>query len=172
MKSFKEKMPQIDTFIFDMDGVLTDGQVFLYKDEILRNLFSKDGYAIQFAKKKGYRLFVISGGYSEDMKTKLEGLGMTEVVLNANNKITAFATLKTKHGLKVENCLYMGDDIPDLPLLEKVGLSTCPSDASPELRMSVDYISPKNGGRGCVRDVIEQVMRVRGDWMSEGALEW
>lgn len=172
MISYKEKLNHVNTFIFDMDGVLTNGTAFIYKGDVLRNFYSKDGYAIQYAKKMGYQLFVISGGYSEDLDKKLENLGMTEVVLNASNKVEVFQRLAEQYGLKVEHCLYMGDDIPDIPLLKLAGVSACPHDGAPELRMMVDYVSPHTGGKGCVRDVIEQTLKVRGDWMSEQAYEW
>jgi 3-deoxy-D-manno-octulosonate 8-phosphate phosphatase (KDO 8-P phosphatase) len=172
MISYKEKLNNVNTFIFDMDGVLTTGTAYIFKDEVMRNLFSKDGYAIQYAAKMGYKIFIISGGHSQQMKTKFLSLGMKDVILDASNKVKAFYQLESEHKLKIENCLFMGDDIPDLKLLEIIGVSTCPHDAAPELRMMVDYVSTREGGQGCVRDVIEQTMKVRGDWMKPEAFEW
>ena len=172
MTSYKEKLNDINTFVFDMDGVLTNGRAFLFKGEVMRNFFSKDGYAIQFAAKKGYKMFIISGGHSVDVSEKMVKLGMTEVVLGASKKTESFKALQEKYNFTAEECLYMGDDIPDIPLLKIAGLSTCPQDAAQEIKMIVDYVSPYNGGEGCVRDVIEQTMKVRGDWMSDGAYEW
>lgn len=172
MISYKEKLHNISTLIFDMDGVLTDGMVLLYNGEVIRNLNSKDSYVLQYAAKMGYQVFVITGGNSQEVQVKLTGLGLTEVVLNAKNKWEAFQVLADKYGLKMENCLYMGDDIPDMTLLRKIGFSSCPQDAVQEVKATVDYVSPFGGGKGCVRDIVEQVMKVQKKWLTDTAFEW
>jgi len=172
MISYKQKLHPINTFIFDIDGVLTNGMVLLHNGEVIRNLNSKDSYAMQHATKMGYKIFIITGGNSEEMKMRLEKLGVTEVVLNSNNKVKAFENLIEKYQISYNTSLYMGDDIPDIRLLEKVHVSACPLDAVPEVKNVVDYISPLNGGSLCVRDVIEQTMKLQGKWMTEEAHEW
>ncbi|MFT5582041.1 MAG: 3-deoxy-D-manno-octulosonate 8-phosphate phosphatase (KDO 8-P phosphatase) [Lentimonas sp.] len=173
MESYKVKLNTIDTLIFDMDGVLTNGTVYIRENEVMRNLSSKDSYAIQYANKMGLKCFVISGGDSNTLKSKLEALGMKEVVLHASNKISAFEKLKKDYDLDADNCLFMGDDIPDIPLLKQIGLASCPQDAVIDVKKVCDYISPYSGGQGAVRDVLEQVLRVQNKWMTgEDAYNW
>ncbi|PCI11955.1 MAG: 3-deoxy-D-manno-octulosonate 8-phosphate phosphatase [Flavobacteriaceae bacterium] len=164
-KSYKEIMPQITTFIFDVDGVLTDGTIqVLENGDMIRNMNIKDGYALKTAVDAGYKVCIISGGSSEGVRVRLERLGLTDVYLGAHNKIEQFNEIIKKHHLKAEEVLYMGDDIPDYPVMKLVGLACSPKDAAPEIQGISHYISQKNGGKGCVRDVIEQVLKVRGDW--------
>ena len=172
MSSYKEKLAQITTFIFDVDGVLTTGEVLLINDDVVRILNSKDGYALQYASKMGYRILMITGGNSEAVKTRLENLGATEVCLGASNKLHVYDTLKSTYGFTDEEVLYMGDDIPDYHVMHLVGVSTCPQDACIEIKGMADYQSPYMGGRQCVRDVIEQTLRVQGNWFREDAFEW
>lgn len=172
MISYKEKLPQINTFIFDVDGVLTDGSVYLLEGEVVRVLNSRDGYAIQHAAKKGYNVFVITGGHSESVKDRLENLGCREVIQRAKNKMEHYNKLQEKYGFGNENVLYMGDDLPDYEVLQKVGVSTCPQDAAVEIKAICDYQSPYNGGRHCVRDVIEQTLRVQSNWFDKSSFEW
>jgi 3-deoxy-D-manno-octulosonate 8-phosphate phosphatase (KDO 8-P phosphatase) len=170
--SYKSKINNIDTFIFDVDGVLTDGSVYLLNDEVGRVLNSRDGYALQYAAKLSYNIFVITGGNSESVKKRLLGLGVTEVILKAKNKIDVYELLKKKYSFKDENVLYMGDDIPDYNVMKQVGVATCPQDAAVEIKAISDYQSPYNGGRHCVRDVIEQTLRVQGKWFGELSHQW
>jgi 3-deoxy-D-manno-octulosonate 8-phosphate phosphatase (KDO 8-P phosphatase) len=172
MISYKEKLKNIKVFMFDVDGVLTDGLVYLMKDEVVRALNAKDGYALQYASKMEYKIFIITGGHSTEVKERLLGLGVTEVHLATHHKLSKYHELKEKYGFTDEQVLYMGDDIPDIPILNLVGLSTCPQDASIDIKAIVNYQSPINGGKGCVRDVIEQTLRVQGNWMSDKAFEW
>ncbi len=172
MSSYKEKLNQITTFIFDVDGVLTNGEVLLYNGEVIRSLNSKDGYAFQYAKKKKFHTFIITGGNSEDVKKSLMNLGITEVCLLSNDKITVYKSLQAKYGFKDEEVMYMGDDIPDIPLLKLVGLSVCPQDACSDVKEICDYQSPINGGTGCARDIIEQTLRVQGKWLNDDAYLW
>lgn len=172
MISYKEKLAKVTTFIFDVDGVLTDGSVMLIKDEVVRTLNSRDGYALQYAAKKGYNIFIITGGNSESVKDRLENLGATEVILRAKNKLEHYQRLKAERNITDEEVLYMGDDIPDYEILEKVGVSTCPQDAAVEIKSICDYQSPYGGGKHCVRDVIEQTLRVQGKWFDKSSFEW
>lgn len=172
MISYKERLPAITTFIFDVDGVLTNGEVMLYDGSVIRTLNSKDGYAIQYAAKKGYRILVITGGNSQEVKDRLERLGIQKVVLRASDKLSVYKELKNEHGFSDSEVLYMGDDIPDIPVLRQVAMSACPQDAVPEVKSVCHYQSPLEGGRACARDVIEQVMRVQGTWYNEDAFHW
>lgn len=166
-KSYKEVFPQIDTFIFDVDGVLTNGIVTVFPDgKLVRQMNIKDGYALKAAVKAGFRVCIISGGKNEGVRTRLENLGITDVYLGAHNKIIQFNELVSKYNLNPENVLYMGDDVPDFPVMEKVGMPCCPNDAVREIQQVSKYISDKNGGEGAARDVIEQIMRVQGKWNS------
>lgn len=172
MTSYKEKLHAITTFIFDVDGVLTDGQVLLHSDDIVRTLNSRDGYALQFAAKMGYRVLIITGGHSTAVKTRLLNLGATEVCLKSSNKVEVYKQLQQKYDFTNEQALYMGDDIPDYNVMRMVGVSACPQDAAVEIKKISDYQSPYNGGHHCVRDVIEQTMRLQGQWFSDKAFEW
>lgn len=172
MISYKEKLHGITTFIFDVDGVLTDGSVLLFKDEVVRSLNSRDSYAIQFAVKAGFRVLVITGGNSESVKIRLEHLGVAEVCLSSKNKVQVYERLKKEYGFADDEVLYMGDDIPDYPVMELVHVATCPQNAAVEVKHIAQYQSSINGGHGCVRDVIEQTMRVQGKWFQENAFEW
>ncbi|MGJ5640659.1 KdsC family phosphatase [Formosa sp. S-31] len=164
-KSYKEYLTHITTFIFDVDGVLTDGSVVVTTaGEMLRTMNVKDGYAIKTAIDAGYRICVISGGSNEGVRKRLEGLGVTDIYLGAHNKIDQLDEILLKYDIKTENVLYMGDDIPDYPVMLIAGLAACPQDAVPEIKNISKYVSHKNGGKGAVRDVIEQVLKVQGKW--------
>ena len=159
---------KVTTFIFDIDGVLTDGTVLVLRDGLqARQMHVKDGFGLQMAMKNGYQVFVISGGISEESKKRLEFLGLKEVHIGVTDKTKFVSDLLAGKKLKWEEVLYMGDDLPDLPLMNKVGLSCCPADAVHEIRTAAKYISPINGGWGCVRDVIEKVLKVNGHWRYE-----
>ena len=164
-KSYKELFNDVTTLIFDVDGVLTNGIVTVFPNgELVRQMNIKDGYALKAAVKAGYRVCVISGGKNEGVRTRLANLGITDIYLGAHNKIVQYEELVEKYQLKAENVLYMGDDIPDFPVMNKVGVPCCPNDGVRELQEISVYISDKKGGEGCARDVIEQVMRVQGKW--------
>ena len=171
--SYKEKLANITTFIFDVDGVLTDGTVALeVSGELVRTMHTKDGYALQHAVKKGYHIIIITGGRSSMVEKRLEGLGIKHIYIGVSNKFPVLKEHLKQHNLKLENSLYMGDDIPDLPCLKEVAIACCPSDASVEIREVCDYISHIEGGKGCVRDVLEQTMRIQNKWMDEDAYSW
>ncbi|MCF8274701.1 MAG: HAD-IIIA family hydrolase [Flavobacteriaceae bacterium] len=164
-KSYKEYLQHITTFILDVDGVLTDSTVTITDDgNLLRKMSVRDGYAIKTATDLGYNFCIITGGSSEGVRMRLEGLGIKDIYLGSHNKIEHFEAYITKHNIKPENVLYMGDDIPDYPVMKRVGLPCCPQDAVPEIKSISKYISHKNGGFGAVRDVIEQVLKVQEKW--------
>jgi 3-deoxy-D-manno-octulosonate 8-phosphate phosphatase (KDO 8-P phosphatase) len=172
MTNYKQKLNQIKVFIFDVDGVLTTGDVYLIGNEMVRVFNSRDGYALQYASKLGYQIFAITGGGSSAVRDRLLDLGLKEVCLRASNKIEAYQELKAKHGFSDEHVLYMGDDIPDYQVMQVVGVSTCPQNAAIEIKSLVDYQSPYDGGKHCVRDVIEQTLRVQNKWFTDEAHHW
>ena len=164
-KSYKEYLHQITTFIFDVDGVLTDGTLQITTSgEMLRTMNVKDGYALKTALNKGFNICIISGGSNEGVRNRLTALGIADIYLGAHNKIEQLDDYLTKSGVSSENVLYMGDDIPDYPVMKGIGLPCCPQDAVPEIKAISKYISHKKGGKGAVRDVIEQVLKVQGKW--------
>ncbi|MEI7725384.1 MAG: HAD-IIIA family hydrolase [Bacteroidota bacterium] len=173
MANYKENLQHINTFIFDYDGVLTDGSVITTSDgEVYRTTSVKDGYALQLAWKKGYRVAVISGARSESMVHRMKALQITDVFMGVEKKQVTFRNYLKEHNLKPEQVLYMGDDIPDYEVMLEAGISACPADAAEEIKSVAKYISHFNGGKGCVRDVIEQVLKVQGKWMNDDAYHW
>jgi 3-deoxy-D-manno-octulosonate 8-phosphate phosphatase (KDO 8-P phosphatase) len=173
MTNYKEKLAGITTFVFDYDGVFTDGIVYMMDNgEQLRSANARDGYALQLAARLGYRICVITGAFSNSIIERLKKLGIYDVYTGANNKLEVFNGFVEKYQLKKEEILVMGDDIPDYPLIRDAWVSCCPADAVWEIRSAVDYISIQPGGRGCVRDIIEQVLRLQGRWMGEEAFHW
>ena len=164
-KSYKEYLEHITTFVFDVDGVLTDGTILVTSDgQMLRNMNIKDGYAIKTAIDSGYNVCIISGGSNEGVRVRLKGLGVTDIYLGCSDKVEQLDEYFDVYNIKPENVLYMGDDIPDMYGMKMVGLPCCPHDAVSEIKLISKYISHKNGGKGCVRDVIEQVLKVQGKW--------
>ena len=168
-KSYKEYLTHITTFVFDVDGVLTDGTINVTTSgEMLRTMNIKDGFALKTAVDKGYNVCIISGGSNEGVRKRLNGLGITDIHLGTHHKTGTLNEYMASKSILSENVLYMGDDIPDLVVMQEVGLPCCPQDAVPEIKHISKYVSHKNGGKGCVRDVIEQVMKVQGKWISNG----
>lgn len=166
MANFKELLPKITTFIFDVDGVLTDGAVWLFPNgEHVRKMNNKDSFALQHAIKKRYKIAIISGGSSEAVRLKLNGLGIKDVFLKVENKMTIFNKYIVENKLQKDNVLYMGDDLPDFEVMQQCGVATCPKNAAIEIKNISDYISDRDGGEGCVRDIVEQVLRCNGDWI-------
>jgi len=164
-KSYKEYLADITTFIFDVDGVLTDGTITVTTDgEMLRTMNIKDGFALKTAVDAGFNLCIISGGSNEGVRKRLAGLGIKDIFLGAHNKIEQLNAYLGKHNITKSQVLYMGDDIPDYPVMKLVGLPCCPQDAVQEIKAVSKYISHKNGGKGAVRDVIEQVLKVQDKW--------
>lgn len=163
--NFKEKLQKVTTFIFDVDGVLTDGSLLVMPDgEFLRRMNIKDGYAMALAVKRGYRIAIISGGHSSGVPVRLKRLGIEEVYMGVENKLVVYDQLLEKYSLSDEQILYMGDDVPDLPLIKRCGVPCCPADAVTEILQKSIYVSSREGGQGCVRDIIEQVLRLHGNW--------
>ena len=164
-KSYKEIMNHITTFIFDVDGVLTDSSVHVTENgEMLRIMNIRDGFALKAAIESGYHVCIISGGNNEGVRIRLRNLGISDIYLASPNKVATFNEYTDLFKIKPDHVLYMGDDIPDFHVMQLVGLPTCPQDASPEIKAISKYISHKNGGKGAVREVIEQVMKVQGKW--------
>jgi len=160
-----EKFKPITTFVFDMDGVLTDGSLWIMPDgEWVRQMHIRDGYALQLAVKKGYHVCIISGSWSEPVKARLNKLGITDVFERVSNKVTCLEAYLKEKGLQKEEVLYMGDDMPDLDVIKVAGLGTCPANAVQDIKEVATYISPQTGGQGCVRDVIEKVLRLNNHW--------
>jgi 3-deoxy-D-manno-octulosonate 8-phosphate phosphatase (KDO 8-P phosphatase) len=173
MHNYREKLQKITTFIFDFDGVLSDGKVWVLPDgEQIRATNVKDGYAMQYALRKGYRVAIISGGIGESMRLRYQRFQGIEIYLEVSDKVTLFQEYIEKHKLSTEEILYMGDDIPDYDLMKICGLKCCPADACTEIKEIVEYISFANGGAGCVRDVIEQTLRAQNRWMEKDACIW
>ena len=172
-ENYKSVLKRIKTFVFDVDGVFTANSILLTeKGEMLRTMNVRDGYAVQLAVRQGFHIVIISGGNSEAVRTRFEYLGVKNIFLGAGKKIEVFENYFTEKGLDKSKTLYMGDDIPDFEVMQKVGLACCPADATPEIKSISHYISPKNGGDGCVRDVLEQTMKVQGAWMKDEAFQW
>lgn len=164
-KSYKEYLANITTFIFDVDGVLTDGSITVTTDgEMLRTMSIKDGFGLKTAVDAGFNICIISGGSNEGVRKRLSGLGIKDIFLGAHNKIEQLNAYLDKHNIAKQQVLYMGDDIPDYPVMKLVGLPCCPQDAVAEIKGISKYISHKNGGKGAVRDVIEQVLKVHDKW--------
>ncbi|MGE5520761.1 MAG: KdsC family phosphatase [Candidatus Dadabacteria bacterium] len=160
-----EYFQQVTIFIFDIDGVLTDGSVLLLENGLqARKMNVKDGLALQMAIKNGYKVFIISGGSSEPVINRLNYLGIEEIHLGLKDKLKFVEAILEEHQLSWKEVLYMGDDLPDLPVLEKAGTPCCPSDAATEVKQISKYISNIAGGYGCVRDVIEKVLKLNGHW--------
>ncbi|MGB2086653.1 MAG: KdsC family phosphatase [Flavobacteriaceae bacterium] len=167
-KNYKEILPRIKTFIFDVDGVLTNGKVMITtQGEMYREMDTKDGYALKCALEQGYKVCIISGGTNEGVRSRLKTLGVFDIYLGAHRKEEPFQDLLDSYDLDPEEILYMGDDVPDIIVMEKVALGTCPNDAVTDVKEMADYISNKKGGEGCVRDIIEQTLRVQGKWRTD-----
>jgi 3-deoxy-D-manno-octulosonate 8-phosphate phosphatase (KDO 8-P phosphatase) len=161
-----EQFRHIRTFIFDVDGVLTDGTVQLLPGgEQSRKMNIRDGYALQLAVKMGYRIAIISGGRSESVVNRLSGLGIRDIFTGVTDKSDRLEDYALEHDLLWEQMLFMGDDIPDYRAMQLCGIPACPADAAPEIKSISRYISPVAGGQGCVRDVIEKVLKLNDHWL-------
>ena len=155
----------IKVFVFDLDGVLTDGSLVIHPGgEFIRTMDIKDGYALQHAVKKGYRVLVISGSFSQPCLDRLHYLGITDVWMRVKDKQAILTSFLQENHLSAGEVLFMGDDLPDLEVMQSVGLPACPSDAVPEIKVVSRFISSRPGGKGCVREIIEKVLRARNDW--------
>ena len=163
-----ERFQNVKLFVFDVDGVLTDGSLYVFADgEQARKMNIKDGFALQLAVKKGYRLLIISGAQSEGVANRLEKLGITDVFMKVGDKHEVLKKCLTEHDIPTEQVLFMGDDMPDYQVMKKAGIACAPADAMPEIKALAHYISTRKGGEGCVRDVIERVLKLNGHWELE-----
>ena len=167
------RLKLIRTFVFDMDGVLTDGRLLIdAHNNWLRRMNIHDGYAIQLAIKENFKVIVISGSDAPNVSDRLNRLGVQDVFMNIKNKEKFIRDFAAEKQISLNEILYMGDDIPDLEVLKLAGLAVCPADAAEEVKAICQYISSFNGGGGAVRDIIEKVLKVQGKWMSEQAYSW
>jgi len=163
-----ERFQKIKLFVFDVDGVLTDGSLYVFNDgEQARKMNIKDGFALQLAVKKGYGMLVISGAYSEAVQKRLEKLGITDVLMKVTDKRETLLRYLEEKKISAEHVLFMGDDIPDYSVMKMAGLACAPANAAPEIRSIAHFISTSNGGEGCVREVIEKVLKINGHWELE-----
>lgn len=161
-------LTKIKAIVFDVDGVLSAETITQHPNgDPMRTVNIKDGYVLQLAVKMGMHVAIITGGRTEAVRVRYEGLGIKDVHLGAAVKVTTYNSFKEKYGLLDEEIMYMGDDIPDYEVMRLCGLPCCPTDAAPEIREISTYISPRQGGYGCVRDVVEQIMKAKGLWMAD-----
>ena len=158
-------LTRIKALVFDVDGVLSTSLVTLHGGQPIRTSNTKDGYALQLAAKNGLLLAIITGGKNEAIRERYMNLGFSDIFMGVSRKIDVFEDWLIANQLIAEEVLYMGDDIPDYEIMEKCGCACCPADAAPEIKEISHYISHYNGGEGCVRDVVEQVLRAHGAWM-------
>jgi len=168
MSNFKEDLRKVKAFVFDIDGVFTDSKLYCMADgEQVRAMNAKDGFAVRFAQKMGFPIGIISAGqFNTGVIKRLEYLDIKDMYMGSFKKTDSMDNFCAKYKLDLDNILYMGDDIPDYPVLKMVGVPTCPGDAAVEIKQISKYISNIDGGKGCVRDVIEQVLRAQGKWVN------
>ncbi|WKK59139.1 HAD family hydrolase [Sphingobacterium sp. BN32] len=160
-----QKFTQIKAVVLDVDGVLTDGTLQVTESgEQLRTFYVKDGYAMQLAEKMGLMLWVISGGRSEGVRLRLQGLGVKEIHLGVSQKMDVLNELLSKYELTADQLMYVGDDMPDYEVMQVVGIAACPVDAIEDIKTISHYMSPFKGGRGVVRDILEKILKLQGKW--------
>lgn len=165
MAFFKEDLVKVKAFVFDVDGVLSTENVLITSaGELLRNANTKDGYAIQYAIKKGYPVAIITGGKDKGVALRYANLGVEAIYMGSKNKVADLEDFISKNGIDADNVMYMGDDLPDFEVMTKIGVPVCPANAVPQIKEISSYVSQLNGGCGCVRDVVEQVLRVQNNW--------
>lgn len=173
MSSINYDLKKIKAFAFDVDGVLSREVISLSPDgEPMRTVNIKDGYALQLAVKKGYKVAIITGGYSEAVRIRFSRLGIEDIYMKSAIKIHDYDHFIGKYGLSAEEVAYAGDDIPDYDVMKSVGLPVAPADAAPEIKSISKYIAPQKGGEGVARNIIEQTLKAQGHWMSEEAFGW
>lgn len=173
MSSINYDLKKIKGFIFDVDGVLSRDVIPLHPNgDPMRTVNIKDGYALQLAVKKGYQVAIITGGYTESVKMRFSRLGVKYIYMKSSVKMNDFVDFMKQTGLKPDQVLYAGDDIPDYEVMKQVGLPVSPADAAPEIKEIAVYISSRNGGDGIARDVIEQTMKAQGTWFDGEAFGW
>ncbi len=170
--NFKEMLKNTEALFFDIDGVLSSSKINIGENgELLRTTNVKDGYILKYALKKGLIICIISGALNESVKKRFESLGISDVIIGSKRKTEEFNSLIKKYSLNASNVLYMGDDIPDYEVMKIAGIPCCPADAADEIKDISVYVSSRNGGDGCVRDITEQVLRAKALWMDDDAFE-
>jgi len=163
--NINDRLKDITTFILDVDGVLTDGTILVLENGLqARRMSIRDGYALQLAVKKGYRIVIISGAAASPVVDRLNKLGIADIYMGAGDKLGIVKKYISEHQLSRDELLFMGDDMPDLEVMQFAGLAACPADAIDEVKKISGYVSTVKGGEGCVREVIEKVMKLKGDW--------
>lgn len=173
MSDYKKKLRHIKAFVFDVDGVFTDGKILVLPDgKQVRNMNVKDGYAVHFAVKKGFPIGIITGGKCDSVKVRFEDLGVKDVYIASYDKMNDFRHFLHKHSITEDDVLYVGDDLPDFLVMQTVAVAACPADAATEIKEISHYVSHKKAGEGCVRDVIEQTLKVQGKWFDIDAFVW
>lgn len=166
-------LQSVKAFVFDVDGVFTNGSIMLHPSgSFIRMMNIKDGFAVQHAVKCGFHVCIITGGTSSMVKKRFRYLGVKDIYMKSSSKISDYEKFCTKYGLKSENVLCMGDDLPDFRIMKEAGFPCCPADAAEEIKQISLYVSDRKGGDGCVRDVIEQVMRVQDKWINDWSFVW
>ncbi len=171
--NYKAKLEEIELFVFDYDGVFTDGIVLLMDDGTnVRRANTRDGFAVQWAIKQGLKIAVLTGGKENAVEKRMKFLGVEEIHMGCSDKLKSLDNLCARLGVDLDKVLYMGDDMPDYPAMENVGLPVCPKDAANDILEISKYVSPFEGGKGCVRDILEQVMKLKGLWSTEKAYKW
>ncbi len=164
-EEFLRRFQEVKHFIFDVDGVFTNSQVLLTEDgNLLRSMTTRDGYAVKVALRQGYGISVITGGSSNGVRKRLSSLGVSSIYTGIDDKLSVFNQLVESDGLDPKDLLYMGDDLPDIHAMKAVGLACCPSDAVPEIKTCAHYIASTKGGEGCVREIIEKVLKIQSNW--------
>lgn len=167
-----DRFKKVKAFAFDVDGVFTNGNVLVSENgDQLRTFNVKDGYALQLAVKRGYPILIVSGGTSLGVKLRFKGLGVTDIYMKQSDKTVVLSAWLKEHELKIDDILFMGDDTPDIAVMKQVGLPVCPLDAIEDIKKLSLYISPRKGGEGAVRDVIEKVLRLQGQWDSDTSIK-
>lgn len=173
MGMFKDKLKHVKAFIFDVDGVFTNGYIYISADgKQTRCMNVKDGYAVYFAIKKGYHIGIISGGKCESIVHRFKDLGVYDVYLSSHDKMVDYDDFCAKYNLQEKDIFYIGDDLPDYNVMKRSGVCACPADAAHEIQLISNYISSKPGGQGCVREIIEQTLRAQNKWMDIDAFVW
>ena len=173
MSELNKLLSGVNTFIFDYDGVMTDGTVYMDSNgDPLRTSNVKDGYALQLASKMGFHLAVISGAVVTNITKRLNMLGVKDVFTGAPDKVLKLEDYMKQYQLTPDQIIFMGDDIPDIQVMRRVGVPVCPADAAEEVKQISVYVSRFPGGKGCVRDVIEQTLKVQGKWLTAEAYSW
>jgi 3-deoxy-D-manno-octulosonate 8-phosphate phosphatase (KDO 8-P phosphatase) len=169
--NYRPKLKQIKALIFDIDGVFSNEFLAFDNANLHRIMNQKDGFAIKYAKKKGFLIGIITGGSSESIRQRFELIGVTDIYINSKIKLNSLKDFCEKYQITFDEVLYMGDDLPDYQVMKNVGLAACPLDAANEILQISHYISDKKAGDGCVRDIVEQVMKIQEKWSVEDFID-